>query len=123
MKLEDQVCSLELAKRLKELGVKQESLCHWYQGVGGEWYLGDTAEMMNNAVEISHMTAPQFNSASAFTVAELGEMLPRGFASHKYGNNWYSLSRNKKRDTEATTEADARAKMLIYLLENKLITA
>ena len=28
MKLEKQVCSLELAKKLKELGVKQESL--WF---------------------------------------------------------------------------------------------
>lgn len=71
MPLEKQVVSLELAKRLKELGVRQDSLFHWYQGLGGWWYLGDTAEMMNNAVEISHMTAPQFNSASAFTVAEL----------------------------------------------------
>ena len=29
MKLEDQVCSLELAKKLKELGVKQDSLFYW----------------------------------------------------------------------------------------------
>jgi len=29
MKLEEQVCSLELAKKLKELGVKQESLFYW----------------------------------------------------------------------------------------------
>ena len=29
MKLEDQVVSLELAKKLKELGVKQESLFYW----------------------------------------------------------------------------------------------
>ena len=29
MKLEDQVCSLELSKRLKELGVKQDSLWYW----------------------------------------------------------------------------------------------
>lgn len=31
MKLEDQVCSLELAKRLKELGVKQNSALVWYK--------------------------------------------------------------------------------------------
>ena len=30
MKLEKQVCSLELAKRLKELDVKQESLWYWH---------------------------------------------------------------------------------------------
>ena len=29
MKLEDQCISLELAKRLKELGAKQESLFYW----------------------------------------------------------------------------------------------
>ena len=33
MKLEDQVCSLELAKRLKELGVTQETLCYWVEPV------------------------------------------------------------------------------------------
>ena len=29
MKLEDQICSLDLAKRLKELGARQESLFWW----------------------------------------------------------------------------------------------
>ena len=29
MKLEEQVCSLELAKELKELGVKQDSMFYW----------------------------------------------------------------------------------------------
>ena len=31
MKLEDQVVSLDLAKRLKELGVRQESFWAWYE--------------------------------------------------------------------------------------------
>jgi hypothetical protein len=34
MKLEDQVCSLELAKRLQELGVKRESLFYWHEEQG-----------------------------------------------------------------------------------------
>jgi hypothetical protein len=32
MSLEDQVCSLDLATRLKELGVTQESLFEWVKG-------------------------------------------------------------------------------------------
>jgi hypothetical protein len=37
MKLEQQVCSLELAKRLNELGVKQNFWNH--SQVGHDWYL------------------------------------------------------------------------------------
>ena len=35
MKLEQQVCSLELAKELKKLGVKQKSEFYWYEGLAG----------------------------------------------------------------------------------------
>ena len=35
MKLEDQVCSLESARRLKELGFKQDSLFYWQRPMGG----------------------------------------------------------------------------------------
>jgi len=126
MKLQQQVVNLELSKKLKGLGFKQESYFHWYQGGGGEWYLGDTTEMMNNAIEISHLTAPQFNSYSAYTVAELGEML----SSYKY--NWQNYKGSDGQwvlgdyilslpPTKGITEADARAKMLIYLKENNLL--
>ena len=29
MNIEDQVCALEYAQRLKEVGIKQDSLIHW----------------------------------------------------------------------------------------------
>ena len=35
--LEKQVCNLELAKRLKELGVKQERYFDWYEGARSEF--------------------------------------------------------------------------------------
>jgi hypothetical protein len=143
VKIDEQVCSVELAKRLRDLGAKQDSYFSWYQDVGGYWTLGDPAEVMNNAVDIGRTTAPQFNSASAFTVAELGEMLPAGVfeisrinqkedRAHpfhvKYDDNdelgptIYTIECGRFRAREKT-EADARAKMLTYLLENGIISA
>ena len=65
---------------------------------------------------------------SAFTVAELGEMLPNTVFSTKVrGDEWLWRCENVNENgyissSGANTEADARAKMLIHLLENKLIT-
>jgi hypothetical protein len=118
MKLEDQVTSLELSKKLKELGVKQESLCFWEQATqtkkNGEliWYLG-TKDLPNS------------DWCSAFSVAELGEMLPDYVSTYKREGQWIadaSLHRGGEIPLMGSgTEADARAYMLIYLIENKLI--
>jgi hypothetical protein len=72
---------------------------------------------------------------SAFTVAELGEMLRggnwqvykpflAGDDSWMFQYRWREGKGSKKKHETITagTEADARAKMLVYLLENKLIT-
>lgn len=124
MKLENQVTSHEISKRLKELGVKQESLFYWEPQSNGifeitRWYHKD--------------------SISAFTVAELGEMLPLGTAS-LHIDTWYDslpvqanknwMCRMPERPAQrglkrhiayALTEADARGRCLIYLLENGLL--
>ena len=148
MKLEQQVVSLDLAKRLKELGAKQESLFWWLDNgsLNELCYKTPIAFVLKNGSEIAtHIVDREMPKLySAFTVAELGEMLPveiyfeispkdsfRGRAEwciYKFGNCWSLVleecsDREGKlyEDIRADTEADVRAKMLIYLLENKLI--
>ena len=117
MKLEDQVCSLGLAKRLKELGVRQEGLFWWAsdERTGAAFRLTATPNMKWS----------EAHRLVAFTVAELGWMLPQDCYSYKlYSSGWagqYRRNGRKRVHFAAYTEADARAKLLIYLLENKLV--
>lgn len=132
MTLEQQVCSLELAKKLKELGVKQESLFYWVttkptdiKPTTIEWE-GDIEWIREN---ISHTYITE--QVSAFTVAELGEILSRNNDLRYYFNHVWQQDKQSWIVMDvcldnyyeyASTEADARAKMLIYLIKNKLIT-
>ena len=130
MKIEYQVCSLELAKKLKELGVKQESLFWWFESKDKkETLLCFDAKLPNEYIYDFE------KNYSAYTCSELGEMLPDAVASYRYRtepdedpNIWacikYVEGEHSKYDwvCHAPTEADARAKMLIYLLENKFLT-
>ena len=125
MKLKEQVCNLELSRKLKELGVSQKSYFHWIhwrEGVGvGGW---DVDHQENDPMSVDF---------SAFTVAELGEMLPRQIKLTHPRNNYWKIVyreplqvregeiRNDTYSVEANNEANARAKLLIYLIENKHI--
>lgn len=122
MKLEDQVCSLELAKKLKDLGVKKESLYAYY-GNAGIWH--DTIVDMDYYKDADE-DFKKHKLLPAYTVAELGEMLK---ANHSYLTlpQWDSFQgywriEGLGLDDGADTEADARGKILIYRLKNKLIT-
>lgn len=134
MKLESQVTSLEISKRLKELGVKQESLFWWDSSnsicCAGPKRMGNTFYPENLD---SYYTK---NTISAFTVAELGEMLPEDITVEginyqiQFTNGIHSIGYQGEIDvsvfkviheTIGLTEVDARGKMLIYLLENGLI--
>ena len=125
--LEKQVVNLELSKRLKELGVKQESL--FYYGI----WKGDTVPVYRNQLLLDGVKLSE--CISAFTVAELGEMLPKiaipdtNYYGSKTGDGRWEVgyvfmdgSGIWHLEVEAT-EADARANMLIYLVENKLVTS
>ncbi len=126
MKLEDQVCSIELSKKLKELGVEQDSYFSWVLSkTTGDVFLSPTHLLLNRFYEIL---------GSAFTVAELGEMLPKHITKYikaysvhyyliivynTYGQVWtVKYERGCGGILEYfsdTKEVDARAKMMIYL--------
>ena len=144
MELKQQVTSLELSKKLKELGVKQESLYKWNvpelsdeEKEKGHGYLDSelvpklyTEEQWE--VYAEDYIPPNSKIYSAFTVAELGEMLPLQLRSPNppihlaevycrlKAPKGYKVSWGGQ-EFFADTEANVRAKMLIYLLENKLI--
>ncbi len=107
MKLEDQVCSLELSKRLKKLGVKQESLWDWAD-YDGDWKLYPRDY---HPEDITHY--------SAFTVAELGEILPLGIDHFKKEDGWCVEEPMENLTVNADTFANAMAKMVIYLKEKR----
>lgn len=118
MKLEDQICSFELAKSLKELGVKQES--HFYWIPVGNGYIADCFMYSEQYEEID-------KEISAFTVAELGEILPPFVTTEKYfckekpRFNTHEEKTIEQHSFHDDKEADARAKMLIYLIEKGLL--
>lgn len=124
MKLQDQVISLKLAKQLKELGVKQDSLFYWVR---------DKEIVYQRAF----YTGSNEIYTSAFTVAELGEILPfylkkdadegivfstevDGLRCYRWSNGWTVAY--KYESISSDTLANTMAKMLIYLLENNLLT-
>jgi hypothetical protein len=109
MKLENQVCSLENAKELAELGVKAESLFTWATATNTD----------EPAITISAAICfKEHRIATAYTVAELGNMLPDDWdlPTHR-GSDW-GFYISDKMWRQADTEADARALMLIWLIEN-----
>lgn len=145
-KLEQQVCSLELAKKLEKLGVNKESIFQyridWIAGDGGmEKEKVSIVFKQNYETKGTNENGQTQGSylVSAFTVAELGEMFNiqgiDSFESHCLNAHGWSCNcgfspskarvagMDKSIHTEyGDTEADARAKTLIYLLENNLIT-
>lgn len=120
--------------------MKQESLFYWKR-----WINENIAAVNKKDFYIAGKdeSPGEFEVVcAAFTVAELGELLPAGFISGKsnpeyvpkytkafwcgrvddYPWEWEDEGGYKSaHTTTGDTEADARAKMLIYLYENNLL--
>lgn len=122
MKLEDQLTSRELSERLKKLGVKQESEFYWSDypvwRIHHQTYRDGTRNMEDICRKV----------CSAFTVAELGEKLHSSYTTIKTARNkWLAFSTGNIhgnvdfKNTLSDTKANARAKMLIHLIEKGIV--
>lgn len=126
MKLEQQVTSLELSKRLKELNVRQESHFWWIKGYSDDEFV--IANPINKLVSQADadMMKREFEYYSAFTVAELGELLEKASYSNLCDAYKYLHQRNDidKFDLlEHMKKPNFGAVMLVYLLENDILPA
>lgn len=131
MNIEGQVCSLELSKRLKELGIKQESLFVWISIIKTKF----------DFIKLRESYEPDSESVGAynypaFTSEELGDIIfqknydyleEMGYLNiitemlDRIDGFWYRLTNNlTDHIIDERTEADARARLLIYLFESKL---
>ncbi len=143
-----QVCSLELAKRLKELGAPQDSVFYWEAAnfTGSEPRLrmanGARDVLWNRSVFDGLMTTSDYKQTyAAYTAAELWSFLPQFLQNrNELGegfNEELMMYKNDPKNGEPDYsavgygfEASARhdnaveaiAQLLIYLLEQKLIT-
>lgn len=120
--IENYVCTLEQAKRLKELGIKQNSLFYYVPSMfhGGTFI-------------IEYFSIKTEDKYAAFTSQELGELIEdiRHGVSHEiifadifrfFQLDYISTTDRQTEilfEIKSENEAQARAEFLIYLLEGK----
>ena len=132
--IKNYICTLEQAKRLKELGIEQNSLFHWSYEPG------------NYVVKLSSKNIKHIEKdCAAFTSQELGNFIDNivvewfsrwdrdlniDLFTYCYEDEkWFSYAIEginivhgkdwPSRETKTSYEAQARTEFLIYLLEHK----
>lgn len=117
-------CDLEYAIKLRDLGCKQDSIWWWvekelYIKQGSVLWLANDKGYPESGKRFEHY---KDKSYSAYTCAELGELILNYYQTDMpyYVNclGWEFMKDNGSLEN-AEYEADCRAKMLIYLIENK----
>lgn len=124
MNIEGQLTSLELSKRLMELGVRQDAVYSWLQDSNGTITCGRIGAFSENIKSI----------CSAFSGAELGNILARAVKRlnpetvhiemywiygqwHVVGNDIDSHNIRKCADKLV----DAMAELVIHMIEHKML--
>lgn len=132
MKIENQVCTPEQAKRLVELGVGNENSAFlWIK-----MKIIDSAELGWHTTLRTPLGLSGFGALiaegplPAFSSAELGVMLPgtimaesAGIITRKNGDGSFTCSQLHIGHFCESTEARAKAVMLIHLIEKNIIKA
>lgn len=132
MDLRNQVASLESAKKLDELKVNIDTAFFY---VNGRLCTDADNSDCHNSDDVSkyfcledgkvYQYADTDEIVNTYTSSELGEMIFRYtmvLPFYNPGLGW-QIKQLKDEYHRCKNEADARAKLLIHLLENKLITA
>ena len=121
MNIESQVTSLELSKKLKEIGVKQESenYFHYCEECKNEYenYKGEFLDYKGHS-----------ESTSVFTIYELLEIIPKEINYYflhinNIDDEWYIYYEDaygtlNSKQTSDKSMANSLAMMIIYLVEN-----
>jgi|GEM_PF-1002830 len=143
IELKDSVTTLETSQRLKELGVRQDSQFYWFKEKTNEADYYELGILIDGWI---YQVYPQpscldkckflLNNCdvySAYNSDELGVLLPERYMTYRVGNQWINAD-YKAYDKDygfniwtvggnTGAEAEARGKMLIYLIEQKIVTA
>lgn len=134
MTIEQQCCTLAQSKRLKELGINQSlSLFAVYEGAKmskatGKNIISDVWGYRIGCEQSAKEWKEEEKVFAAFTVAELGVMLPEMCSSHWYRNEiiddviWVCAGALED-PIVSGNEAQSRAALLIHLLETGKVTA
>ena len=143
---EQEVVSLDLSKKLEELGLPQQSLFYWEVPREQRKVHDGVIQIVNELPGKGNVRSRFFFYYSAFTAAELKELLPPSIPLYKdsldsadlritreYNSStqtinewccWYQRPDTGSALVEqfgGSSMTDALAKMLIYLLENRLL--
>lgn len=119
MEVENQVSSFEQSKKLRELGIAQVSFFAWI----------DEGQLLSRHSANLDLMSIATNFTAAFTVAELGMMIPTGYDTMRItttdGEKWQAYDNSGDdfpTDESYDTEAIARAEIVIQAIRDKILT-